>query len=230
MDQLWIALIALGTGIGTALITAITSRGKTTTGFNDLKAQVEKNHQEITSKLSAQDTQIAAVSTKVDKVEKEVTDNGGGSMKDGVGMIRRAMKLIQNKVEELGDIAQVNSSIQLNQCKEPILRLNKDGECEFVNEKMVELVGIPYSKMLVRGFLKAIGKSQAERLEFHEQIVESAKGDVPFCKDCAIMTAGGDFQTCEIKMTAYKRKDREANHDVVLFFLVEVKLKDKTAA
>lgn len=213
MDQILVYLIALGVGFATTILTAISGRGKTNKGVEELKTVVMANHAEIQSKLKAQDSQIA-------EVKKELTDNGGGTTKDGVRLIREDVKGLKDGVMELAEINQANSTIQLNKYSEPMFRLNKNGECEFVNEKMVDLVGIPYAKLMVRGFLKAIGRNQAERLEFHEQLVDSTQGDVPFCKDCYITTATGACVPCEIRATAYKRKDR----NTILFFLAEVKL------
>lgn len=212
MDQIWIALLAIGAGFATQILTAIQGRKKTNTGVDELKTVVVANHAEIQAKLKAQDSQIA-------DVKKELTDNGGGTTKDGVRLIREDVKSLKDNVMELAETNQANSTIQLNKYSDPMFRLNKLGECEFVNEKMVELVGIPYRDLMVRGFLKAIGRNQSERLQFHEELVDSAKGDVPFCKECFISTKDGPVP-CEIRTTAYKRKDR----NTIMFYLAEVKL------
>ncbi len=217
-EVLIITLIAVGGGAATAIINAFSgAKGRKITheGIAELKALVESNHADVTKKLEVQDK-------KIGEVAAEVKDNGGNSMKDGVKQIRSDVKSLRQYVGEQIDIQNANATIFMNESiQDAAFRLDKFGQCTFANEKLVDFLGLPYNEITGRGFLKVIGRTQAERLAFQDQLMDSIEGGVPFTCDVWVRSPKAICE-CEVKLQSFQGKD---DPKAVLFFYGKVKQK-----
>lgn len=207
-------LIAIGVGFATQILTAMKGRRRTNNGVDSLSKMVKTRFEEIHEKLKAQEEKLGLV-------KDELTDNGGGSTKDGVRLIREDLKGVKADIRDLAETQTAHHTIQMNESQEAIFKFNARGDCIFANEKMCDILGLAYKDILGRGFLQAIGRTQADRTAFLDDWIDAVEQDIPFARECDIKNATtGKLKPCEIKSTAFRQKNDPKN---VLFFYGKVR-------
>lgn len=120
----------------------------------------------ILASISSNKESIDTIKKDIKTIKSEVTFNGGASLKDTV----YAMKWESD--------ARFLSHLNLSPV--PTYICDEDGQCIMVNTALCKLFGLSYQEMTGYGWLKAIGKDQAERDSTHAAWQYSVKNDVPY--------------------------------------------------
>ena len=151
-------------------------------------------HDNINAKISSIEKDMA-------DVRKELSYNGGSSMKD--------------QINEMKGLQEARFYTQQNQNPTPLYNCNKVGECTFSNTALANLFGMHYTEMLGKGWLAAIGETQAEREAVYEEWISSVKNDLPFACDYTVVNQKTkEIFKCRSKAEAQRKKDGE-----VMFYL-----------
>lgn len=110
---------------------------------------------------------LETIMIKVDKMEKELSPNGGTSMKDMVTNTHHQVIDLQTKVKAISVQQRARLEMQLNSSLDYYMLFNEDGECIFANDALVNLVSIAKEDLLYSGWVSMI-HTQEER----ERVIE----------------------------------------------------------
>lgn len=151
-------------------------------------------------------TKVASIEKDISEVKKELTYNGGSSLKD--------------QINEIKGLQEARFFTQQNQNVTPIYNCDKMGDCTFSNTALANLFGMHYTEMLGKGWLAAIGEDQAEREMVFENWMCSVKNDLPFEMEYIVVNQKTHEKIkCRTKAEAQRKKDGE-----VMFYLGTVKI------
>lgn len=145
--------------------------------------------------------EVASIKNDMAAVKKELTYNGGSSLKD--------------QINEMKGLQEARFFTQQNQNPTPLYNCNKMGECTFSNTALAELFGMHYTEMLGKGWLAAIGETQVERENVYEEWINSVRNDLPFEREYTVVNQKTKEKIlCRSKAEAQRKKDGE-----VMFYL-----------
>lgn len=124
-----------------------------------------KPRKEITSGLDI-------ITSKVERMEKELAPNGGTSIKDMVTNTHKKVLELDTTVKSIRVQQRARLEMQLNVGNEYVLLFNEDGECTFANEATQVLFGMQKHDILYAGWLQAIHDTDereriSESWDFH---------------------------------------------------------------
>lgn len=144
---------------------------------------------------------IKALESDIREIKKELTYNGGSSLKD--------------QINEMKGLQEARFYTQQNQQPTPIYNCNKIGDCTFSNTALSELFGMHYTEMLGKGWLAAIGENQVDREAVYDEWINSVKNDLPFEREYTVVNQKTKEKfRCRTKAEAQRKKDGE-----VMFYL-----------
>ena len=103
---------------------------------------------------------IKRVHDQVDTIFKEITPNGGGSIKDKINLISEQMKANTDMTEKIF----LRQRWILDNREEPIFESTDDGRCVWVNKPYIKLVKQDVSYFLDNGWKNAIHEEDRERV------------------------------------------------------------------
>ena len=103
---------------------------------------------------------IKRVHDQVDTIFKEITTNGGGSIKDKINLISDQMKVNTDMTEKIF----LRQRWILDNREEPIFESADDGRCVWVNKPYIKLVKQDVSYFLDNGWKNAIHEEDRERV------------------------------------------------------------------
>lgn len=105
-------------------------------------------------KLRAQ--KVVALHAKVDIIIKELTPNGGGSIKDQVTLTRDDVKMLKANVAVLRDGLRFSLGLQPT----AVFETNEAGRCTNASPALCEMFGMTHEEMLGLGWLAAIASAE----------------------------------------------------------------------
>lgn len=89
--------------------------------------------------------QVSVLTTQVDEIKKELSPNGGGSLKDAVTEIRRNVSTIRHNQKMIVDFQ-----------GQVLFEFDADGDCTHISAKGVEILGCESHEYLNHGWLNFI--------------------------------------------------------------------------
>lgn len=105
-------------------------------------------------KLRAQ--KVVALHSKVDAILKELTPNGGGSLKDQVTSMRADVKTLKANVAVLRDGLRFSLGLQPT----AVFETNEAGRCTNASPALCEMFGMTHEEMLGLGWLAALASAE----------------------------------------------------------------------
>lgn len=112
------------------------------------------------------DDEISTIKEDITSVKKELTYNGGSSLKD--------------QINEMKGLQEARFFWQQNIQEEALFNCDKMGDCTFSNKALCELFGMHYTEMSGKGWLKAIGETQHEREDAYNAWISSIRNQLPY--------------------------------------------------
>lgn len=132
---------------------------------------------------------LDSMDTSIKSIKKELTYNGGNSLKDVVA-----------KTLKLATLLELRHKYELNISEKPMYECEASGgRCTWVNDSLCELFGMSHEEMLGLGWLRAI--KEEERQEVYEHWMHAIQTNIPYSWSYTIVNQKtGD--EIEVKSTA----------------------------
>lgn len=111
-----------------------------------------KAHQKIRQKYARNE----ALHVKVDSILKELTPNGGGSIKDAVTSMRNDVKMLKANVSILRDGLRFSLGLQPS----AVFETDEHGRCTNASPALCDMFGKTHEEMLGLGWLSAIESAE----------------------------------------------------------------------
>lgn len=149
------------------------------------------SHRERRRLLNAVPTfqaQLSTMQSLLDEIAKELKFNGGQSMKD-----------IVTSLHDLVELSEMRWQVQLQTTPTGVYECSPDGKCTRANPALCELFGLSESEMIGddgKGWLKAVGRTYAEKMSVAHNWASSVKEGVPYNDEYWLVPPGGEPVFC----------------------------------
>ena len=163
---------ALQTAVAVAL-TFITAEFVKWQKTRKSRADINISLTKMVSGIAENKQAIHSIKGDIEAIRKEVTFNGGSSLKD--------------EVYRISGETDAFLAIKMNSDNEAVYICDRDGFCTFANDKLCELFGMNYHEMLGNGWLAAVGKNQYEKDRCYTEWRQSVEKSIPYSTEYTLI-------------------------------------------
>lgn len=145
----------------------------------------------------------------VEQIKKEVTVNGGSTLKDGVNKLSK----ICERIETHQKVLDQRSRLSLHLSDIPLFEINKDGHLIWANDSLVAFLRIPYTELCGNDWLAIINDRDTEGF------IKELTSCIHMCRKFEFTTTLEDGRT--VTFVAHPYKISDSNHDGFLVKIVK---------